>query len=76
MTNEKLNEITKEINAAIGIAKIEFKMNGRSDYYERKYSEICGMIKVLAMITDKEYYFDENGLHEYTKEQIEGGVKK
>ena len=66
MTNEKLNEITKEINAAIGIAKIEYSMNGTSIYYNRKVSEVYGMIKVLEMITDKDYYFDENGLHERT----------
>ena len=29
-------------------------------------NENKNMIKVLEMITDKDYYFDENGLHERT----------
>jgi hypothetical protein len=65
MTNETLNKITEEINAAIGIAYIEYKMNGKSVYYNRKMSEINGMIKVLEMVTGKRYGFDEvNGLFE------------
>lgn len=64
MTNEKINTIVTEINAAIGLAKIEYDMNGRSEYYNRKVSEVYGMIKVLEMITDKNYCFDENGLRE------------
>lgn len=65
MTHETLNKITEEINAAIGIAYIEYKMNGKSVYYNRKISEINGMVKVLEMVTGKRYGFDEtNGLFE------------
>lgn len=64
MTNEKINEMIKAINFGIEGALYEFKNNGSSEYYNRCYAQICGMIRMLEIATDKNYYFDENGLHE------------
>lgn len=66
MTNEdlKIREIEHTINSWIDNACKEYKTNGRSDWYHTAYNRICGMISILKIITGKEYYFDENGLHE------------
>lgn len=69
MTNEKINEMIKAINFGIEGALYEFKNNGSSEFYNREYARICGMIRMLEIVTDKKYYFDETGLHE----RLQGG---
>ena len=66
MTNEenKIQAIEHEINHWIELARDEYKINRRSDFYHTAYNRICGMISVLQILTEKEYFFDENGLHE------------
>ena len=66
MTNEeiKIREIEHEINNWIDSARKEFETNGRSDWYHTAYNRICGMITVLQILTKKEYFFNESGLHE------------
>lgn len=64
MTDETLRTAVKTIEAYITAGRIEFNNGGSTDYYNRLYSRICGMIEVLQIATGKQYYFDENGLHE------------
>ena len=66
MTNEeiKIREIEHNINLWIDNACKEYKTNGRSDWYHIAYNRIIGMIDVLKILTEKDYFFDENGLHE------------
>ena len=64
MTNEVINKMVEEINIWINAGVIEFNLNGSSEWYNRVYSRICGMIEMLRIATGKNYYFDENGLHE------------
>ena len=63
MKQEKFNAIVEAINIEIKYAVYEFNNNGSSEFYNRLYSRICGMIEVLRIATDDNYYFDENGLH-------------
>jgi hypothetical protein len=63
MTNSKFNLIIDVINEEINHGVIEFKNFGSSEYYNRVYSRICGMIEVLQIMTGEKYYFDESGLH-------------
>ena len=69
MTNNeiKIREIEHEINGWIESARREYETNGRSDWYHTAYNRICGMIAVLQILTEKEYFFDTNGLHERRK---------
>lgn len=60
----KIGEIEHMINVAIEYGRNEFKNYGKSDYYYRIINRIYGMIDVLSIITGKNYYFNENGLHE------------
>jgi len=64
MTNEIINKMIEAINFGISGALYEFNKNGSSEFYNREYARICGMIRMLEIATDKCYYFDENGLHE------------
>lgn len=64
MTNEIINKMIEAINFGIEGAKYEFKNHGSSEFYNREYARICGMIRMLEIATGKNYYFDENGLHE------------
>lgn len=63
MTNEIINRMIEEINGWIKLAHIEFEKNGRSEWYQRTYDRICGMIKMLTIATGEEFYFDETGVH-------------
>lgn len=67
MTDKEMKIVAIEhaINVNIEGAKFEFNHFGSSEYYNRLYSRICGMIDVLKILTGKDYYFDENGLHEH-----------
>ena len=67
MTNEeiKIRAIEHEINGWIESACREYETNGRSEWYHTAYNRICGMISVLKILTEKDYFFDENGLHEH-----------
>ena len=69
MTNEeiKICEIEHKINLWIDSALKEYNHNGSSDWYYTAYNRICGMIDVLKILTEKDYFFDENGLHEEKK---------
>ena len=63
----KIREVEHEINNWIDYARKEYETNGRSDWYYTTYNRICGMIKILTILTEKEYFFDTNGLHERRK---------
>lgn len=64
MTNEIVNKMVEEINTWIKAGVIEFKNNGCSEWHGRVYSRIYGMIEMLQIATGKQYYFDEDGVHE------------
>lgn len=59
----KTNEMVEAINNEINYCLHEYKNNGRSDLYNRMYSRINAMIEMLRIVTNENYYFDENGLH-------------
>lgn len=61
---EKIEEMKKAIAFGIDGAKHEFETRGATDFYYREYARICGMIRMLEIVTGKNYYFDANGLHE------------
>lgn len=63
MMFNKTNEMVETINNEINFCLHEYKHNGRSDLYNRVYSRIAAMIEMLRIVTDENYYFDENGLH-------------
>ena len=60
MTTTMINRI----NETIRFALMDYKANGVSPWYDRQLSKIYGMIEMLKIVTGKDYYFDENGLHE------------
>lgn len=64
MTKEKFDRIESLINENIWCASAEFNSYGQSEYYKGLIHKIHGMIEILQLVTDKEYYFDENGIHE------------
>lgn len=63
MKHEIFNEMVEAINNEIKFGVWEFSNNGSSEFYNRIHSRICGMIEMLRIATDENYYFDENGLH-------------
>ena len=64
MTNEIVNKMVEEINIWINAGVKEFNKNGSSEWYNRVYTRIGGMIAMLSIATGKDYYFDEDGVHE------------
>lgn len=64
MTNEVINKMINEVNNWINLLKIEYEKYGRSEWYTITYNRVLGMITMLTIATGKEYYFDNNGLHE------------
>ena len=69
MTNEIINNMIEEINGWIAKSAHEYKLYGRSDWYTMTYNRIVGMIKMLSLVTNKEYYFDERGLIDRTTDK-------
>lgn len=64
MMNKLENKMIIQINKEIMSLCEEYKRYGRSDWYRMQNYRICGMIDMLILVTDKEYYFDDTGLHE------------
>lgn len=64
MTNEIINKMIEEINYWVSMANDEFKSNGRSNWYYRTIDRVNGMVKMLNIATEKEWYFDRTGVHE------------
>ena len=55
-------KMIERINNEIKISKKYFELTGETDTLTN--CKIIGMIQMLEIATNKEYYFDENGLHE------------
>ena len=64
MTNEIINKMIEEINLWIKLANDEDRTCGRTTWYKRTVDRINGMVKMLTIATEKEWYFDMNGVHE------------
>lgn len=60
----KIKNIEHRINETIEFAAKDYKENGASVWGDHERHRIYGMIEVLKILTEKDYYFDENGLHE------------
>jgi len=56
--------VKDKIKLQLEIAQDNFKITGWNESHSCRMAKIDGMIEVLEMFTDKEYYYDENGLHE------------
>ena len=64
MTNEIINKMIEEINNWVSMANDEYNTNGRSNWYHRTIDRVNGMVKMLNIATEKEWYFDRTGVHE------------
>lgn len=64
MIFEMIKKMKDEISYELSFILDEYKRNGRSETYYTGYNRVIGMIKMLSIVTGKEYYFDEKGLHE------------
>lgn len=60
--NNTVEKMVERIENEIKVSKRYFEATNEVDTLTN--SKICGMIEMLQMVTGKEYYFDENGLHE------------
>ena len=59
----KIEAMKNQINTLIKKANKEFTGEWNKSH-ELKLARIEGCITMLSILTDKEYYYDENGLHE------------
>lgn len=59
----KIEKMVIQIEKLIKRANEEFTGEW-SKSHELKLAKIEGCIMMLSVLTDKEYYYDENGLHE------------
>lgn len=59
----KIEKMKNQIETLINRANNEFKGEWTKSH-ELKLAKIEGCIMMLSVLTDKEYYYDENGLHE------------
>ena len=59
----KIEKMVIQIEKLIKRAHEEFTGEW-SKSHELKLAKIEGCIMMLSVLTDKEYYYDENGLHE------------
>lgn len=64
MMYEMINRMKEEINAEIKHIATYEKKNGRTDHYYAGYNRIIGMIKMLHIVTGKDYTISESGLKE------------
>lgn len=55
-------KMIERINKEIAGAKRYYEATGQNDVLGN--CKILGMIEMLQIATGKEYYYDENGLHE------------
>lgn len=60
----KENEIKRRIEMLIDIANGSYQLYGWNEAHELRLARIDGMIEVLSILTEKEYYYNEEGLHE------------
>ena len=61
--NTKIEQIKKKIEMLIEIANNNF--TGKWDKsHELRLARIDGCLDMLSILTNKEYYIDEKGLHE------------
>lgn len=60
------NTMVDRLNKEIKFAVVDYKQYGRTPYYERLIAKIYGMLEMLRIATDKNYFFNENGV--YVKE--------
>lgn len=61
---KKMEKIKNKIETLIEWANDSFKKNGWDNSHELKLAKIDGLVQALEILTEKEYYYDENGLHE------------
>lgn len=59
----KIEIMKNQIETLIKRANKEFSGEWNKSH-ELKLARIEGCIMMLSVLTDKEYYYDENGLHE------------
>lgn len=59
----KIDKMKNQIETLINRANNEFTGEWNRSH-ELKLAKIEGCIIMLSILTDKEYYYDENGLHE------------
>jgi hypothetical protein len=64
MDKEIIDKVIEDINTWISLAAREYKVKGSTELYKRTVDRIIGMIRVLSIITNKEWSFDEKGLKE------------
>lgn len=57
-----VEKMIERINNEIEISKKYFELNRKTDIQTN--CKIIGMLQMLEIATGKEYYFDENGVHE------------
>lgn len=60
----KINEMKAKIEMLIKIANGEFKRCGWDTSHELRLARIDGCLDMLAILTGKNYWYDENGLYE------------
>lgn len=61
---DKTKQIEDRIKFLIDIANSNFKLYGWNHSHELRLARIDGMLEILKFLTEKDYYYDENGLHE------------
>lgn len=62
--NNTTEKMVERIEKAIERTKEYYERRGWNETHEKHLAKINGMIEMLKIVTEKEYYFDENGLHE------------
>ena len=56
------NKVIQKANLLIERLCDDFERTGK--FNEAKNERICGMLEALEIMTGKNYYYDENGVHE------------
>lgn len=60
----KIKKMENKIKYMIENANKNFKKYGWNNSHELKLARINACLDMLSILTEKEYYYDENGLHE------------
>lgn len=61
--NNTVEKMVERINFKIRLAQEKYEGEW-TESHALRIAEIDGMLDMLSIVTGKEYYFDENGLHE------------
>ena len=65
-----IDEMVSKIKFLIDVANENYEMYGWNHSHELRLARIDGCLEMLSMLTNTEYYYDSDGLHERNVDKL------